>query len=92
MPKIACLGLTYKPDIDDLRERPALYIVKRLIKEGYDILLVDPNVKDFKEFKIYKINEALEKADLIVFLVKHKTFLNIKIKNKYFLDFCGMYA
>lgn len=86
--KIACMGLAFKPDIDDLRESPALYITRRLIAEGIDVLAVEPNIDDFKEFEIIDYKTALQKADLIVFLVAHKEFKNLEIANA--LDFCGV--
>ena len=90
-PKIVCLGLTYKPDIDDLRESPALYIVKTLFKEGFDILPVEPNVDSIKGLDLYDVNTALQEGDIIVFLVAHKVFKNIKVpNNKLVLDFCGI--
>ena len=89
-PKIACLGLTYKPDIDDLRESPALYIVKRLIKDGFDILPVEPNIEKIEEFKLYDVNKAIEESDIIVFLVAHKIFKDLKYPAKIILDFCGL--
>lgn len=89
-PKIACLGLAYKPNIDDLRESPALYITERLVSEGYDILPVEPHVDRFEKFQIYDLEEALEKADLVVFLVAHNKFKHLNIKDKDILDFCGV--
>jgi UDP-N-acetyl-D-mannosaminuronic acid dehydrogenase len=87
-PKIACLGLAFKPDVDDLRESPALYVVKRLINEGYDVLPVEPNVNNFKDFQLFDIEEAVKKADIITFLVAHKEFKKLNIKTE--LDFCGV--
>ena len=89
-PKIACMGLAFKPDIDDLRESPALYITKRLINEGLDILAVEPNVEKFNEFEIYDYKGAIKKTDIIVFLVAHKEFKNLQINDKKVLDFCGV--
>lgn len=86
--KVACMGLTFKPDIDDLRESPALYITRRLIADGLDILAVEPNIETFKEFEIVDYKEALEKADIVTFLVAHKEFKNIDVQTK--LDFCGV--
>ena len=88
-PKIACLGLTYKPDIDDLRESPALSIVRRLISEGYKILPVEPYTKNVEGLEIFQLNLALKEADIVVLLVAHKGFKNIKVKGKQLLDFCG---
>ena len=86
--KIACMGLAFKPDIDDLRESPALYITRQLIAAGLDVLAVEPNISTHNEFKVIGYKEALEEADIITFLVGHKEFKNLNIKSK--LDFCGI--
>jgi len=92
-PKIACLGLTYKPDVDDLRESPAFYIVRRLIKDGFEILPVEPNVKRVESLVLYNLDDALKEADIAVFLVKHKIFttLNLISEKIEILDFCGIF-
>ena len=69
-PIIACMGLAFKPDIDDLRESPALLVTKRLISNDFEILAVEPNIKEHTEFDIFTANDAIKKADIIVFLVK----------------------
>jgi len=89
-PKIACLGLTYKPDIDDLRESPALYIVKKLKEESFEIFPVEPNIGESSEFEIYKLNDALELADIVVVLVAHRDFAEIDFSSYNVLDFCGV--
>jgi UDP-N-acetyl-D-mannosaminuronic acid dehydrogenase len=86
--KVACMGLAFKPDIDDLRESPAVYITKSLIAEGLDVLAVEPNISSHKEFEIVDYRKALEKADIVTFLVGHKEFKNLNIKSE--LDFCGV--
>jgi UDP-N-acetyl-D-mannosaminuronic acid dehydrogenase len=88
-PNIACMGLSFKPNIDDLRESPALQIVESLIKLNYNILPVEPNIRDHKKLKIYTIKEAMSSADLVVFLVAHDQFKDIDIKSS--LDFCGLF-
>lgn len=88
--KIACMGLAFKPDIDDLRESPALYITRRLVSEGYEVLAVEPNIKSFDEFKIVEYNTAVEAADIVVFLVAHKEFKTMQLKDQQILDFCGV--
>ena len=85
-PVIACLGLTYKPDIDDLRESPALYITKRLINEGYKVIAVEPNVEKVEGIDLVSLEEALNKADIVVLLVKHREFKNFKF-NKILMMF-----
>lgn len=86
--KIACMGLAFKPDIDDLRESPALYITRTLIHQNFDVLAVEPNIQNFHEFKITDYQEAIEKADIITFLVAHKEFKKLHINTE--LDFCGV--
>jgi len=88
--KVACMGLAFKPDIDDLRESPALYITKRLLSEGVDVLAVEPNIKSHNEFKIVEYTKAIEEADVVTFLVAHKEFKELDIDNKVVLDFCGV--
>ena len=89
-PKIACMGLAFKPDIDDLRESPAVLVARDLIQAGFDILAVEPNIKSHKDFEITNSKKAIAIADIIVFLVAHKEFKGLKIQ-KQFLDFCGIF-
>ena len=86
--KIACMGLAFKPDIDDLRESPAIYITKSLISQGFDVLAVEPNIESHDEFEIVEYKKALEEADVVTFLVAHKEFKDLDIKTD--LDFCGV--
>jgi UDP-N-acetyl-D-mannosaminuronic acid dehydrogenase len=86
--KIACMGLAFKPDIDDLRESPALNITKRLVNEGMDVLAVEPNIKSYEGLNLVYYQDAVKAADLVIFLVAHKEFKGLKAANK--LDFCGV--
>ena len=86
--KVACMGLAFKPNIDDLRESPALYITRQLIASDLDILAVEPNIETFSEFEIVNYREAIERADIVAFLVGHKEFKGLPIDNN--LDFCGI--
>jgi len=86
--KVACMGLAFKPNIDDLRESPALYITKRLIANGLDVLAVEPNIEEYKDIEIINYEKAIEEADIVTFLVAHKEFKEINIKTG--LDFCGV--
>lgn len=92
-PKIACLGLAFKPDIDDLRESKALEVATTLSSDGYDIITVEPNIKSYESLKIVDLLKGIEQADLVCLLVKHREFLNSEIKEKLtkkkVLDFCG---
>jgi len=91
-PVVACMGLAFKPDIDDLRESPAKYITSRIISESRsEVLVVEPNIKKHKTFSLVDYQEAYQKADIIVWLVRHKEFLNMPIDaGKIELDFCGV--
>ena len=87
-PKIACLGLAFKPNIDDLRESPALEITKILSDNtDYNILVVEPNVDNLpkvlsnrKNIEFVSLEEAIKEADIVVVLVKHKEFINLTVK------------
>jgi len=86
--KVACMGLAFKPDIDDLRESPALYITRRLIADGINVLAVEPNISEHNEFDVVNYHEAIEQSDIITFLVAHKEFKELNIQSD--LDFCGV--
>lgn len=91
-PIVACMGLAFKPDIDDLRESPAKYIVSRIISETRaDVLVVEPNIEVHKTFNIISYKDAYQKADIIVWLVRHKEFIDIPVNPiKCEIDFCGV--
>ncbi|GGD80173.1 UDP-N-acetyl-D-mannosamine dehydrogenase [Planktosalinus lacus] len=88
-PLIACMGLAFKPNIDDLRESPAVTVVEALKMEGLELLKVEPNLQNGRAESLTDQKEAVKKSDIIVFLVAHKEFQNIKT-DKPTLDFCGV--
>jgi len=74
-PVIACLGLAFKADVDDLRESPASDIVKNLQEENIGQLMVcEPNLKAHKDFELCSLEMAIKQADIILLLVDHKSF------------------
>lgn len=91
-PIVACMGLAFKPNIDDLRESPAKYIASRIISEARaEVLVVEPNITSHRSFKLYSAKDAYSQADIVVWLVKHTPFLAIDvISDKIELDFCGV--
>lgn len=92
-PKIAIMGLAFKPDIDDLRESPAKYIAQKVLQKANneEYFIVEPNIVEHKVFKLTHYEEAVEKADIIVFLVAHKEFKTLILpEDKVVLDFCGV--
>jgi len=79
---IACLGLAFKADIDDLRESPAVEITNSLQAMGIGrVLAVEPNISELPASMIGRVEltsleEAMEQADIFVILVDHKQFLH----------------
>jgi len=83
-PVIACLGVTYKPDVDDVRESPALRITNALAaaKVGR-VLAVEPTFESRipaleENVELVGLDYALEQADIIVILVKHSAFADLR--------------
>lgn len=91
-PSVALMGLAFKPDIDDLRESPAKYIAQKVLQNSNndDYFIVEPNVEEHHVFKLTDYKVAVEKADIVVFLVAHKQFKNLDLTGKVVLDFCGV--
>ena len=93
-PTVAMMGLAFKPNIDDLRESPAKYIVTKVMQgcNNADILVVEPNVETHNVFKLTDYKEAYDKADIVVMLVAHDPFKTLPYReDKVILDFCGIY-
>ncbi len=90
-PVIACMGLAFKPNIDDLRESPALHVAVQLQTDGFKVLFVEPNLRSHDNFNLTTLSDAKSKSDIMVFLVAHKEFkgLNGEIQMQV-LDFCGV--
>ncbi|PZW43788.1 UDP-N-acetyl-D-mannosaminuronic acid dehydrogenase [Mesonia algae] len=92
-PSIALMGLAFKPNIDDLRESPAKYIVQKVLQDAQDenYYIVEPNITSHQVFKITPYQEAIEKADIVAFLVAHQEFKEVSLnENQVVLDFCGV--
>ena len=91
-PKTALLGLAFKPNIDDLRESPAKYIAQKVLQNSNNEqhFIVEPNIESHSVYKLTDYKEAIESADIIVFLVAHKEFLKHNINDKIILNFCGI--
>ena len=93
-PVVAMMGLAFKPNIDDLRESPAKYIVTKVMQKcnNANILVVEPNITEHKIFKLTDYREAYNKADIVVFLTAHTQFKELKWRDdKVILDFCGIF-
>jgi len=100
--KITCLGLAFKPDIDDLRESPALSIAGKISSMGFSkVLLVEPNISSLpKEFKnklvdLVSVDEAIRVADIVVLLVDHTPFKSTNLgllSGKQIIDTRGIWS
>ena len=89
-PTIALMGLAFKPDIDDLRESPALLVAENLLLDiKYNLLLVEPNLKESLKYDLTNYMEINDKADIVAYLVAHKEFKGLKFECTE-LDFCGV--
>lgn len=95
-PRIACLGLAFKPNIDDLRESPALEVAQALAAQYYDVVVVEPNIPSHDEFDLIGVDSAITDCDVIAVLVKHREFLQSDVRERLVeagaLDFCGALA
>jgi len=100
-PVIACLGLSYKKDVDDLRESPAVHIVQKLAKEvSGKILVVEPHINKLPSeldgfgLELCDFDDALDRANLVVLLVDHMSFLSVDrdlLKDKFVIDTVGVW-
>ena len=83
-PVIACLGLSFKADIDDIRESPAVEIVKMLVeKKAGQLLIVEPNINSLPSslegnVEMIDLNESFSRADIVLLLVDHKEFKRVQ--------------
>jgi UDP-N-acetyl-D-mannosaminuronic acid dehydrogenase len=92
-PKVALMGLAFKPNIDDLRESPAKYIAQKVLQNDNNgaYFIVEPNIKEHNVFKLTDYKNAVQEADIIAFLVAHDEFKDLEIETKkVVLDFCGV--
>ena len=99
---IACLGLAFKPDIDDLRESPALSIAQKIGSISFSsIFLVEPNIDhipngfDSDNIELIGLERAVKSADIIVLLVDHASFKSMDLSllsGKQVIDTRGIWS
>ena len=96
---VACFGIVFKPDIDDLRESPSLEIARKIAQtHPGPLYVVEPNIdclpEDLqKSGTLINMNEALRTADVVIFLVAHKQFKTITdqaLSSIQYIDTCGI--
>jgi len=91
-PTVALLGLSFKPNIDDLRESPAVNIAKKMLEsQSANILLVEPHIdtlpKSLESGKLVSLKEAIKIVDVVAILVGHNEFEKLHIPNKSIISF-----
>lgn len=98
---ISCFGLTFKPNIDDLRESPSLAIAIQIANEiNGSLMVVEPNISELPEelagkSRLIDAAVALERSEIIVILVAHEQFSSIDFENfgnKKIIDACGLFS
>jgi UDP-N-acetyl-D-mannosaminuronic acid dehydrogenase len=99
--KVVCLGLAFKPDIDDLRESPAVAIAQQIAALGCQVLAVEPNIDELpsklaqQNLKLVELEQGLGKADVVCVLVRHREFVRLEklTQNKdKIIDAVGQFA
>ncbi|CAH0993307.1 UDP-N-acetyl-D-mannosamine dehydrogenase [Sinobacterium norvegicum] len=94
-PVIACLGLAFKADVDDMRESPAVDITRKLIEKNIGkIVVCEPNINKSDEFELVTLDEALNNSDVVLILVDHKPFKKLKsneLHEKIVIDTRGVF-
>ncbi len=99
---ITCLGLSFKADVDDLRESPAVQIVQRLARKGVGkIFVIEPHIEKLPPelasqtgVELTGLDEGLGKADILVVLVDHQAFKRIDwdiLRGKIIIDTRGIW-
>lgn len=79
--RVACLGLAFKPNIDDLRESPAVQIAAEVTALGCQVMAVEPHIQELPPklvdlgLQLVSLDDALEQADVLCVLVKHSAFV-----------------
>lgn len=97
-PNVALMGVAFKPDIDDIRESPAVYIIKKVMADNPEasFMVCDPFVSSFEGIKTTSSADAWKKADIVAFLTAHTAFKSLDRKDaradkRKILDFAGVF-
>jgi UDP-N-acetyl-D-mannosaminuronic acid dehydrogenase len=93
-PVVGCLGATYKPDIDDLRESPALEIISLLKDEDIQTIVCEPHISNLYDITLVSFSELLSRSNIILDLVPHSQFSKLtdkQLKKCVFFNICGIH-
>lgn len=88
--RVACLGLSYKPDVDDLRESPSVRVALALVALGIDVLACEPHISSHPLLALVDAETAVAEADIVAALVRHTAFAKLDLAKTVVLDFCGL--
>lgn len=92
-PVIACLGISFKADVADLRESPALQIARKVRDQNIGrVIVCEPNITSINEFELVSLETAISMADIVVLLVDHRAFRKLRasdLKEKIVIDTRG---
>ncbi|MFA0436149.1 UDP-N-acetyl-D-mannosamine dehydrogenase [Vibrio breoganii] len=91
---IACYGLAFKPDIDDLRESPALNIARTIADtHAGNVVAIEPNITNLNidNIELVSLDFSLSNTDIHVMLVDHQQFKKIKLNDKFIIDTKGIW-
>lgn len=77
--RVSCLGASYKANVGDTRESPALEVFHRLEQKGYRVCVADPYVSDLNGFRLVSLEKAIEDAECLVLLVDHAEFIRLDV-------------
>lgn len=94
-PVVACLGLAFKADVDDVRDSPAVEIAEAIDRDlGVPLLVVEPNLEAHPDFELFSVEDALAQANIVLVLTDHKQFKRIDrevLNEKILIDTRGMF-
>lgn len=99
--RIACLGLSFKADVGDLRESPAMAIVEQLIEwHSGDVWVVEPHIAELpvhlqKKAEFVPLEQAITAADILVVLVDHSLFKSVEshqVQHAHVIDYRGIWS
>ena len=81
---VACLGLAFKANVDDLRESPAVEIITHLAEAGLKVIAVEPHIQTLPaslegRVELASLELALDRADVVVLLVDHRAFASLTL-------------
>jgi len=82
---IGILGVAYKKNVDDARETPAKYVLDGLLKEGFNVRVSDPYVKEW-DYEISSLDKTIHESDILILITDHDDYKNINTEGRVLID------